>query len=138
LICEGIQGEASDAAKLLSPRRFTPIKSVKVWAKESATVVGHLVGDRFGKLEDGFASVPAGEGRLVDVDGDRCAVYRDGNGEVSVLSPVCPHMKCIVQWNGMEKTWDCPCHGSRFRATGEVIEGPSLRGLSRIEGGRTE
>lgn len=138
LICEGIQGEASDAAKLLSPRRFTPIKSVKVWAKESATVVGHLVGDRFGKLEDGFASVPAGEGRLVDVDGDRCAVYRDGNGEVSVLSPVCPHMKCIVQWNGMEKTWDCPCHGSRFRATGEVIEGPSLSGLSRIEGGRTE
>lgn len=135
LIGEGIEGVPSESAKLLSPRRFTPVKSAKGWAKENATVMRHLVGDRMSKPVQGVEDVRPGEGRLVDADGDRYAVYRDDDGKLCMLSPVCPHLKCIVQWNGMEKTWDCPCHGSRFTPQGEVIEGPSLSGLARVEAG---
>jgi Rieske Fe-S protein len=53
------------------------------------------------------------------------AVYKDPAGAVTECSAVCPHLGCVVQWNGTEKTWDCPCHGSRFDARGKVINGPS-------------
>jgi glycine/D-amino acid oxidase-like deaminating enzyme/nitrite reductase/ring-hydroxylating ferredoxin subunit len=131
VICEGILGERSESARLLTPRRVTPMKSAKGWGKENATVVKHLVGDRLKSNVEGIEDVPAGEGRVLKAGGDRLAVYRDPEGKVTLLSPVCPHLKCLVQWNGAEKTWDCPCHGSRFTPMGDVIEGPALSGLSR-------
>jgi Rieske Fe-S protein len=80
------------------------------------------------------ADLRAGEGRIVEVEGHACAAYRDEAGQVTLLSCVCPHLKCKVAWNGLDRTWDCPCHGSRFRPTGQVIEGPAWRGLERLEG----
>jgi Rieske Fe-S protein len=59
------------------------------------------------------------------------ALYRDDSGELHTLSARCTHLGCIVGFNRAERTWDCPCHGSRFAATGEVIEGPAVRPLPR-------
>ena len=70
-------------------------------------------------------AVPRGGGRIVRLDGRKAAVHRRDDGTLSVCSAVCPHLGCIVEWNSAEKTWDCPCHGSRFQATGEVIAGPA-------------
>ena len=72
-----------------------------------------------------------GDGRLLDIDGETLAVYRDENAVLHVMSPVCRHMKYIVQWNAAEKTWDCPCHGGRYDATGNVIMGPPMKPLER-------
>ena len=72
-----------------------------------------------------------GEGRVVEVDGDKVAAYRDEDGELHAVSAVCPHLRCIVEWNGPEKTWDCPCHGSRFEYEGRVIKGPAKTDLER-------
>lgn len=66
-----------------------------------------------------------GEGNVVETKAGKRAVYRDESGRQIVLSPVCPHMGCLVGWNSAEQTWDCPCHGSRFAATGEVLSGPA-------------
>jgi len=74
----------------------------------------------------------AGRRPLVEIDGERVAAFRDEAGELSVLSPVCTHLKCLVHWNGAERTWDCPCHGSRFATDGEVLEGPALAALKPI------
>lgn len=74
-----------------------------------------------------------GSGEIVKMDGRKRAVYRDDKGKTTVLSPICPHMGCIVHWNSAEKTWDCPCHGSRFMATGELIAGPAEKGLEPVE-----
>jgi Rieske Fe-S protein len=60
------------------------------------------------------------------------AVYRDMAGELHVMSAVCPHLGCIVDWNSSEKTWDCPCHGSRFDCVGKVISGPANVPLSPV------
>ena len=63
----------------------------------------------------------------------KIAVYRDPKGETHRLSATCPHLGCIVGWNGTEKSWDCPCHGSRSAADGSVINGPALGGLEAVE-----
>ena len=68
-------------------------------------------------------------GGIFKVEGKKRAVYCNAYGKHTVLSPVCPHMGCIVAWNDAEKTWDCPCHGSRFAATGELIAGPAESNL---------
>ena len=60
------------------------------------------------------------------------AVYRDARGTVTKRSAVCTHMGCIVDWNGAERTWDCPCHGSRFKPDGAVIAGPAESPLARL------
>lgn len=74
-----------------------------------------------------------GEGKLLKIDGKKMAVYKAKNGTITKLSPVCTHLGCAVRWNDADSTWDCPCHGSRFRATGEVLAGPAERGLKPAE-----
>lgn len=70
-----------------------------------------------------------GHGGVVDVNGNKLAVYVDTDGVVHSLSPRCAHMGCTVDWNDADKTWDCPCHGSRYRFDGSVVHGPATRGL---------
>jgi nucleotide-binding universal stress UspA family protein/nitrite reductase/ring-hydroxylating ferredoxin subunit len=70
-----------------------------------------------------------GHGGVVDVNGNKLAVYIETDGTVLALSPRCAHMGCTVDWNDADKTWDCPCHGSRYRFNGEVVHGPATRGL---------
>ena len=73
-----------------------------------------------------------GQGKIVQRNNRKVAAYRDAGGKLSLCSPVCTHLQCIVEWNGAEKTWDCPCHGSRFAATGEVLSGPAEKPLEKI------
>ena len=73
--------------------------------------------------------IPRGGGAIVQLDSSKAAVYRDEDGKLHVMSPVCTHMKCIVEWNPTEKSWDCPCHGSRYDPFGHVINGPAKKRL---------
>ena len=77
----------------------------------------------------GSAVTIASEGRVVVQSGKRIAAYRDENGELHKRSAVCTHLKCIVHWNSLEKSWDCPCHGSRFDPRGKVLNGPAASEL---------
>jgi glycine/D-amino acid oxidase-like deaminating enzyme/nitrite reductase/ring-hydroxylating ferredoxin subunit len=72
-----------------------------------------------------------GEGKIVEIKGERLAAWRSPAGTVTLLSPVCTHMGCLVGWNTAESTWDCPCHGSRFTATGDVLSGPAETPLEK-------
>ena len=63
----------------------------------------------------------------------KLALYRDPAGQLHTLSATCPHLGCIVHWNSGEKTWDCPCHGSRFHALGDVVNGPANKALAKAE-----
>lgn len=71
-----------------------------------------------------------GHGTVREIDGEKVAVYKNENGNLIKLSPVCTHLGCIVGWNSEEKTWDCPCHGSRFKPEGELIQGPANKKLA--------
>ena len=76
-------------------------------------------------------SLARGEGRILDRGTQKLAVHRDDAGSLHVVSAVCTHMQCIVHWNTAERTWDCPCHGSRFTPDGKVLEGPALADLAQ-------
>ena len=78
--------------------------------------------------------IPHGEGAVLRRGLTKVAVYRDGRGTVHERSAICPHLGCIVAGNRVEKTWDCPCHGSRFDPLdGHVLNGPALEGLASME-----
>lgn len=131
LISNQILGRACRGAELFDPRRFTPLKSAKNWVKENVSVTKHLVQDYFTHEDAGaLRDVLPGEGRIMMLNGEDVAVYRAADNTLSVLSPICPHLKCKVKWNDTDSTWDCPCHGSRFAPVGNVLEGPALTPLT--------
>lgn len=99
----------------------------------------HLLRDRLAHAEtDSLDDVACGCGKIVNLDGKKVAAYRDERGELTLLSPVCTHLKCIVRWNDADKTWDCPCHGSRFKAQGEVFAGPAESPLEKLQAVQSE
>lgn len=80
-------------------------------------------------IAQSLTEIGKGEGGIVTTGDHKAAVYRDEKGRVTTLSAKCTHMGCTVKWNPTERTWDCPCHGSRFSPTGEVVNGPAARPL---------
>jgi Rieske Fe-S protein len=80
---------------------------------------------------DPFAGLANGSGAIVTVNGNKIAAYKDASGAVTQLSLKCTHKGCDVAWNAAESTWDCPCHGSRFKADGSVLTGPASTPLAK-------
>jgi glycine/D-amino acid oxidase-like deaminating enzyme/nitrite reductase/ring-hydroxylating ferredoxin subunit len=93
----------------------------------------YMIKDRIARPEsDTVRKLKRGEGGIIGSRAKKIAAFRDRNGKLHKLSPVCPHLGCHVRWNSAESTWDCPCHGSRFKPSGEVIAGPAEAALSRL------
>ncbi|MEA3075582.1 MAG: hypothetical protein QOF60_490 [Actinomycetota bacterium] len=113
-------------------RQWPPITSANLY-KENAGVAHHFVGDRLAALKaPALDTLGPGEGGVVRTPGGtKVAAFRDEGGIVHAVSPVCTHLGCVVGFNAAERTWDCPCHGSRFTVDGEVIEGPATDDLAR-------
>lgn len=104
------------------------------YVKENKDYLYYLVRDRFAGAEGkSLRALKRGQGKILDLKGERVAAFRDQDGVVKLRSPVCTHMGCLVQWNEAEATWDCPCHGSRFRPNGDVLGGPAQDALPEIE-----
>ena len=78
------------------------------------------------------SEIKPGEGAVLRRGKDKIAVYRDEKGALHERSAVCTHLYCIVDWNHAERTWDCPCHGSRFDAYGKVVNGPAIADLKEV------
>ena len=102
--------------------------------KENADVAFHFVADRF-KIHrtDSLQRLAPGTGKVIEIDGKKIAAYRDEEGGIHALSPICTHAACIVGWNAEEKSWDCPCHGARYDINGVVLTGPATKGLAAVE-----
>lgn len=130
LLADLALGRGNPWAGLYRPSRIRPLTAIPEIAKLNVQSAASFIKDRIEipRVRD-LSEVPAGQGRVVQMEGERMAVYRDESGTVHAVSPVCTHAQCIVHWNSSEKTWDCPCHGSRFEPGGKVIEGPAVKDL---------
>ena len=96
------------------------------YIRENIDYPFYLARDRLAGAEArSVREIRKGEGKIVAAKDGKVAAYRDENGKVTKVSAICTHMGCVVAWNGADKTWDCPCHGSRFRIDGEVLAGPA-------------
>jgi glycine/D-amino acid oxidase-like deaminating enzyme/nitrite reductase/ring-hydroxylating ferredoxin subunit len=130
LLSDLVRGRTNPWATLYDAGRLNPVRSVQPFLKENVDYPTYLVKDRLARpAARSVADVPRGEGAVLLVDGERVAVSRDERGAVRAVSAVCTHMGCLVRWNGAERSWDCPCHGSRFDASGRVLDGPASRDL---------
>jgi Rieske Fe-S protein len=94
---------------------------------------GRFIMGRLAKSKTGLNQLKNGEGGIVDLEGKSIAAYKDEAGKLYSFSPVCRHLGCIVAWNKTEKTWDCPCHGSRYKYDGTVIHGPAGKNLKKAD-----
>ncbi|KYC37913.1 (2Fe-2S)-binding protein [Scytonema hofmannii PCC 7110] len=128
LLADKILGINNLWAELYDATRATPFFSVE-GIKQNLDVGVHWVGDRIKGIGNSFVDVPNSEGKLVTVNGKKVAAYRDEGGEIHAVSAVCSHLGCVVAWNSAEKSWDCPCHGSRFNYNGTVLHGPTVKDL---------
>jgi len=129
IITDLIRGRTNPWAEVFEPARFREQPARPGWVQKSLESAGGAIEVDAGRFDREVAAIPAREGRVVEFDGQKVAIYRDGEGRVTTLDPTCMHMACTVAWNNAEETWDCPCHGSRYDAGGRVIESPTVRDL---------
>ena len=106
------------------------LKGLGQLAANAAKVTADLVAGHLRRLPD---AATADEGEIVEIDGRAAGVFRGADGRPAAVSVVCTHMGCHLGWNPVDRTWDCPCHGSRFAADGRVLHGPAIEPLSRID-----
>jgi len=132
-LADEILGRENPVLKLCNPNRFSPIKGREAMAHQTATTIKAFVRDYVTAREiEDVVNLQPGSGAIVKLHDETVAAYRDRQGTLVAVSPVCTHLGCRVQWNDVEMSWDCPCHGSRFTPDGEVIEGPAIRPLMRL------
>lgn len=131
ILTDLIAGRDSPWLSVYDATRIKPVASAKQFAKGTAETAKRLVGDWVAPKPDSFAALARGEAAILDIDGSATAAFRDEQGELHAVSAVCTHIGCLVGWNETDRTWDCPCHGSRFDLAGEVIHGPAVAPLEQ-------
>jgi glycine/D-amino acid oxidase-like deaminating enzyme/nitrite reductase/ring-hydroxylating ferredoxin subunit len=131
IIANQVLGIHNRYSELFRPNRINPTVSAGRYVAENKDFPICFIGDRIKEAES-MDDLHAEEGAIVNISGKRVAAYRNSSGDVRCLSPICPHMGCYVRWNNSEKTWDCPCHGSRFDDQGQVLNGPAMEGLEPV------
>jgi nitrite reductase/ring-hydroxylating ferredoxin subunit len=134
LIADAILGRPDGTGGVFDARRLPGARALTSLAVENAGVARRFVADRV-RPRPGRSDVEAlapGDGAIVRAGRRQYAVHRDDSGRLHVLSARCPHLGCIVGWNGGDRSWECPCHGSRFAADGTLLQGPATSDLERL------
>jgi glycine/D-amino acid oxidase-like deaminating enzyme/nitrite reductase/ring-hydroxylating ferredoxin subunit len=128
-----ITGRANPWSTMVAPRRIAALGDPWDYIRENVDYPYYMLKRLLGPDDDrSLRSLKPGEGTVITLDGHAVAASRDREGLYRLRSAVCPHMGCLVAWNQVERTWDCPCHGSRFVADGRVVRGPAERELDAI------
>lgn len=130
MISDQIGGRLNPWTDLFAPGRTVPGRALWDYITENKDYPYYRVRDLFAGVDTrDLRAVASGEGAIMKRHGQPVAVHRNAQGTLQVRSAVCSHMGCLVHWNKAEQTWDCPCHGSRFTADGEVMSGPATSPL---------
>jgi Rieske Fe-S protein len=134
MISDAVLGRSNPWSELFDPGRKALTRGLWDYLKENVDYPYYLIRDRFaGAAAKSVRAVKRGQGKVLERKGAKVAAYRDAAGTVTLRSAICTHMGCTVGWNTAERTWDCPCHGSRFKPAGDVISGPAEAPLPEAE-----
>ena len=135
IIADLATGRENPWLDVFDATRVKPVAGAKEFVVENAEVAAHLVSGYLSRKPKSYDELEPGHAAIMKVDGENVAAFKDEAGTVHAVSAVCTHMGCLVGWNATDRTWDCPCHGSRFELSGEVIHGPATQPLgSKITG----
>jgi glycine/D-amino acid oxidase-like deaminating enzyme/nitrite reductase/ring-hydroxylating ferredoxin subunit len=134
LIADAIAGRSHPAHATFDATRIGGPRTIAKAAAANLHVGREFVGGWVGRVRSSSAErLGAGEAGVVDVDGTTVAAHRDLDGVLHAVSATCTHLGCTVRWNGAERSWDCPCHGSRFDLDGSVLTGPAVEPLAPVD-----
>lgn len=109
--------------------RLKPIKNIEEMTNMLKQTTTSLLIDKLKIPTDTLNSIEKDEGCIVEIDGTKIGVYKDNSGKIYAVKPTCSHLGCLLTWNSIDKTWDCPCHGSRFNFDGKNIYDPAIKDL---------
>ena len=119
--------------QLFNPTRIKPVAGFTSFISHNADVVKAFAEKILPKEKlEALTDIQFDQGKIIKHDGETIALYKDEHGNLFGVNPTCTHMKCNVAWNKAEKSWDCPCHGSRFDINGEVLTGPATVNLEKL------
>jgi len=134
MIADAILERPNPWTDLFDPARKALTRGLWDYVKENVDYPYYMMRDRFAGADGrSLREVRRGQGRVLERNGAKVAAYRDPAGAVTMRSAICTHMGCTVAWNTAERTWDCPCHGSRFKPNGDVISGPAGAPLDEVD-----
>ncbi|NLN49208.1 MAG: FAD-dependent oxidoreductase [Clostridiales bacterium] len=125
-----ITGKENPWASVFNPVRAEPMATPEKFQTLKTNITNSLSQCMQAQI-DNDTNIKLGEARIIDIEGKKYGAYVDFEGKQHVVELICTHMGCIPQWNSAEKSWDCPCHGSRFTYDGDVIEGPAKKPLAK-------
>ena len=129
IIRDEILGKDNPYKEVFSPRRFHLSASAKTLIHEGMCTAKGLT-KKFGELpEKELKKLETGKGIKIEYEKEKVGAYKDETGNVYLVSAICPHLGCELEWNPEEKSWDCPCHGSRFDYKGKLLDGPAQKNI---------
>ena len=129
IITDKILGEKNEYEEIFKSTRLEPVKNIKEMTNMVKEGINSLVIKKLEIPKEEENQIQNGEGKIVEVNGQKIGIYKDKGGEIYKVNPVCKHLGCEPSWNNLDKTWDCPCHGSRYDYKGNLIYGPSVKNL---------
>ncbi|MET3114404.1 glycine/D-amino acid oxidase-like deaminating enzyme/nitrite reductase/ring-hydroxylating ferredoxin subunit [Pedobacter sp. CG_S7] len=134
IISDQLLGIPNPYTELLNPSRIKPIAGFEEFVTQNTDVAVHFVMDRLSATAiASLSELEPGTGSVLKYKNKKLAIYKADDGRITALNPVCTHAKCIVNFNEVEKSWDCPCHGGRYSISGEVLNGPPSNNLTQIQ-----
>ncbi len=133
IITNNILGKINNFEDVFKATRLHPIKNNEELGNMIKESANSLVINKFKVPEKGLNSIQNNTGEIIEIDSEKVGVYKDENGKVFCIKPICTHLGCLLSWNNIDKTWDCPCHGSRFDYTGKNLYNPAINDLEKIE-----
>ena len=133
IITDLILNNKNKYADIYKATRLNPIKNIKELGNMIKESTNSLVLNKLKPINTEFKDIKLGEGGIVEIDGEKVGIYKKNDGEIFAVKPYCGHLGCLISWNNLEKTWDCPCHGSGYDYMGNIITEPTVKGLSRYE-----
>ncbi|RYY61691.1 MAG: FAD-dependent oxidoreductase [Chitinophagaceae bacterium] len=129
-----ITDSEEEISTLFTPSRVKPVAGFTNFLSHNAHVAKSLVEGLFSADKmDELAALAPGEAGIVQYDGRKLGLFKDEQGKIHAVNPTCTHMKCNVNWNAAEQSWDCPCHGARYDMDGKVLTGPADRDLPVVK-----
>ena len=133
IITDKILGKQNPYEEVFTSTRMEPIKNHQEVGNMLKEVATSWTVEKLKIPEEKLQDIKKGEGGLIEFEDKKVGAYRDECGKVYLVKPVCSHLGCELTWNNLEKTWDCPCHGSRFNYKGKSIYDPSIKDLEVYE-----
>ncbi len=133
IIVDSICGKENKYAYLFKPSRLKPIKNRDEMKNMLVQSTNSLVLDKFKSANMNFDEIQNNSGSIVEINNEKVGIYKNPDGKIYAVKPICTHLGCLLSWNDVDKTWDCPCHGSRFNYEGVNLYDPAFKNLDTYD-----